>query len=98
MADEPEQTDETGKTVKGERKSAALRLAEEVQKRPFAAAAIVSGAAAATAGAVMGARALARRNGEGKLNSVLKNAITAQEAAAVAKQQDEEGGGGSGGS
>jgi hypothetical protein len=69
-----------------ENKSAALRLAEEMQRRPFAAAAIVGGAAAAATGAFIGARALARRNGAGegkKLNSVLANAITACEAAAA---------------
>ncbi|MBV8687538.1 MAG: hypothetical protein JOZ90_13430 [Alphaproteobacteria bacterium] len=66
----------------GERKSAALRLAEEMQKRPFAAAAIAGGAAAAAAAGYMGARALARRNGacpERPLNDVLKTAITAAE-------------------
>ncbi|MDT9597584.1 hypothetical protein [Sphingosinicella rhizophila] len=68
--------------------SAAVRLADEVQKRPFAAAAIVGGAAAATAGAFIGARALARRNGatDGHpVNSVLGTAITACEAAAAAR-------------
>ena len=80
----------------GERKSAALKLAEEMQRRPFKAAAIGVGAAAATAGAVMGARALAKRSAGGKpLNQVLKNAITANEAAAVCRKQDEEGGEGS---
>ena len=65
-----------------ERKSAALRLAEEVQRRPFAAAAIAGGAAAAAAAGYVGARALARRNGacpERPLNEVLKTAITAAE-------------------
>ena len=70
----------------GEGKSAALRLAEEIQQRPLTAAAIMGGAAAAAAtGAFIGARALARRNGAGegrKLNAVLENAITASEAAA----------------
>jgi hypothetical protein len=69
-----------------EGKSAALKLAEEIQRRPFAAAAIAGGAAAAAAGAVMGARALARRNGarEGKpVNPVLAAAITAGEAKAA---------------
>jgi len=73
--------DET-KAKDGARKSAALRLAEEMQKRPFAAAAIAGGAAAAAAAGYMGARALARRNGaeDGKpLNQVLKSAITARE-------------------
>jgi H+/Cl- antiporter ClcA len=69
-----------------EGKSAALRLAEEVQRRPLAAAAIAGGAAAAAAGAVMGARALARRNGARKgkpVNPVLAAAITACEAKAA---------------
>jgi len=69
-----------------EAKSAALRFAEDVQRRPFTAAAIVGGAAAATAGAFIGARALARRNGAGDgkpVNAVLENAITACEAAAA---------------
>ncbi|HEX2762980.1 MAG TPA: hypothetical protein VHM92_03910 [Allosphingosinicella sp.] len=65
-----------------DRKSAALRLAEEIQRRPFTAAAIAGGAAAAAAaGAFIGARALARRNGV--VNPVLATAITAQEAAAA---------------
>jgi hypothetical protein len=66
----------------GEGKSAALKLAEEVQRHPFAAAAIAGGAAALAGGAFVGARALARRNGasEGKpVNQVLQNAITASE-------------------
>lgn len=67
-----------------ERKSAALRLAEEIQRRPFAAAAIAGGAAAAAAGAFIGARALARRNGV--VNPVLATAITAQEAAAACEE------------
>jgi hypothetical protein len=73
-----------------DRKSPALRLAEEVQRRPFTAAAIVGGAAAAATGAFIGARALARRNGAGEgkpLNAVLKNAITANEAAAACENQ-----------
>jgi hypothetical protein len=63
-----------------ENKSAALRLAEEVQRRPLAAAAFI------------GARALARRNGarEGKpLNAVLAAAITACEAAAACNEGKE---------
>jgi hypothetical protein len=78
---------EAGKQPGG--KSAALRLAEEIQRRPFTAAAIVGGAAAATAGAVFGARALARRNGAGEgkpINQVLAAAITATEAAAACKK------------
>jgi len=73
-----------------ERKSAALKLAEEIQRRPLAAAAIASGAAAAAAGAVMGARAIARRNGARKgrpVNPVLAAAITACEAKAACDQQ-----------
>ncbi|HEY0113175.1 MAG TPA: hypothetical protein VGB59_08480 [Allosphingosinicella sp.] len=68
-------------------KSAALKLAEEIQRRPFAAAAIAGGAAAAAAGAVLGARALAKRNG-GNVNSVLKAAITASEAASACQAQE----------
>lgn len=65
--------------AKPEGKSAALRLAEEVQRRPIAAA-LVGGAAAA--GALMGARAIARRAADGKpINQVLKTAITASECA-----------------
>ena len=74
-----------------DRKSPALRLAEEVQRRPFTAAAIVGGAAAAATGAFIGARALARRNGADKgrkLNAVLENAITANEAAAACEDRD----------
>jgi hypothetical protein len=85
--------DEPGAMRQGEGRSAALRLAEEMQRRPFTAAAIVGGAAAATAGAFLGARALARRNGasEGQpVNAVLENAITACEAAAASRQTDED--------
>jgi hypothetical protein len=79
---------------KREGKSAALRLAEEVQRRPFAAAAIGVGAAAATAGAVMGARALAKRACDGKpINEVLAAALIANEAAAACRKRDAEGGG-----
>jgi hypothetical protein len=69
-----------------EPKSAALRLAEEIQRRPLAAAMVGGAAAAAATGAFIGARALARRNGaaDGKpLNAVLENAITASEVAAA---------------
>jgi H+/Cl- antiporter ClcA len=69
-----------------EGKSAALKLAEDIKRRPLAAAAIAGGAAAAVAGTVLGARALARRNGarEGKpVNQVLAAAITATEAKAA---------------
>lgn len=71
---------------KREGKSAALKLAEEIKRSPLTAAAIAGGAAAAAAGAVLGARALARRNGarEGKpVNQVLAAAITATEAKAA---------------
>ena len=74
-----------------EPKSAALRLAEEVQRHPLATAAIVGGAAAASAGAFLGARALARRNGGGDgrpVNAVMQSAITACEAAHACRQQD----------
>ena len=75
-------------------KSAALRLAEEVRRRPLAAAAIGMGAAAATAGAVYGARSLAKRACDGKpINDVLKAALTANEAAAACRLKDAEGGG-----
>jgi hypothetical protein len=74
-----------------EPKSAALRLAEEVQRHPFATAAIVGGAAAASAGAFLGARALARRNGGGPINSVMQSAITACEAAHACRKKDESG-------
>jgi H+/Cl- antiporter ClcA len=72
-----------------EGKSAALKLAEDIKRRPLAAAAIAGGAAAAVAGTVLGARALARRNGarEGKpVNQVLAAAITATEAAAACQK------------
>ena len=72
-----------------EGKSAALKLAEDIKRSPLTAAAIAGGAAAAVAGTVLGARALARRNGarEGKpVNQVLAAAITATEAAAACQQ------------
>jgi hypothetical protein len=72
-----------------EGKSAALKLAEDIKRSPLAAAAIAGGAAAAVAGTVLGARALARRNGarEGKpVNQVLAAAITATEAAAACQK------------
>lgn len=77
------------KPGKREGKSAALKLAEDIKRRPLTAAAIAGGAAAAAAGAVLGARALARRNGarEGKpVNQVLAAAITATEAKAACQQ------------
>ncbi len=72
-----------------EGKSAELKLAEDIKRSPLTAAAIAGGAAAAVAGTVLGARALARRNGarEGKpVNQVLAAAITATEAAAACQQ------------
>jgi hypothetical protein len=67
-----------------ERKSAALRLAEEVKRRPVAVALV--GGAAAAAGAYVGARAIARRAADGKpINQVLKTAITASECANASK-------------
>jgi hypothetical protein len=89
MADKDDRADDRG------RKSAALRLAEEMQRRPFAtAAAVAGGAAAAAAAGFIGARALARRNGacpERPLNPVLKTAITASEcnSAPVAPDTDD---------
>jgi hypothetical protein len=75
----------TDSAEEGGSKSAALRLAEEIKRRPLAAAAVAGGAAAAAAGAVVGARALAKRNGK-RINQVLANAITATEAAAACQQ------------
>jgi hypothetical protein len=77
-------------SVDDEPKSAALKLAEEVQRHPFATAAIVGGAAASAAGAFLGARAIARRNAgaDGKVNSVMKSAITACEAAHACRKDE----------
>ena len=75
-----------------EGKSAALKLAEDIKRSPLKAAAIAGGAAAAVAGTVLGARALARRNGasEGRpVNQVLAAAITATEAKAACEQPPE---------
>lgn len=77
------------KPGKGEGKSAALKLAEDIKRSPLTAAAIAGGAVAAVAGTVLGARALARRNGarEGKpVNQVLAAAITATEAKAACQK------------
>ncbi|HEX8224248.1 MAG TPA: hypothetical protein VF605_10580 [Allosphingosinicella sp.] len=66
-----------------------MKLAEDIKRNPLTAAAIAGGAAAAAAGAVLGARAIARRNGarDGKpVNQVLAAAITASEAAAACQQ------------
>ena len=78
--------------TRSEDKSAALRLAEEMQRRPLTTAAIVGGAAAAATGAFIGARALARRNGARAgepVNAVMEAAITACEAAAACKGGEE---------
>ena len=54
------------------------------QWNPLTAAALVGGAMAATAGAYLGAKAIARRNAskDGRINSVLCTAITAGDMAA----------------
>ena len=54
------------------------------QWNPLTAAALVGGAVAATAGAYIGAKAIARRNAgkDGRINSVLSAAITAGDMAA----------------
>lgn len=59
------------------------------QWNPLTAAALVGGAVAATAGAYLGAKALARRNAgkDGRINSVLCTAITACDVAAGKKPQ-----------
>lgn len=59
------------------------------QWNPLTAAALVGGAVAATAGAYLGAKALARRNAgkDGRINSVLCAAITACDVAADKKPQ-----------
>jgi hypothetical protein len=57
------------------------------QWHPLTTAAVIGGAVAATAGAYLGTRALARRNGK-KVNSVLATAITACDLAR--RQQDAE--------
>ena len=63
-------------------RSAAARIADQARERPMTTAAIVGGAAAAGAGAWLGARALARRTEDGKqLNSAMAAAITASECA-----------------
>ena len=65
-----------------EGKSAALKLAEEIRRYPYAAAAIAGGAAALAGGAFLGARALARKNGasaDKPVNPILQAAITASE-------------------
>ena len=59
------------------------------QWNPLTAAALVGGAVAATAGAYLCAKALARRNAgkDGRINSVLCTAITACDVAADKKSQ-----------
>ena len=58
------------------------------QWNPLAAAALVGGAVAATAGAYLSAKALARRNAgkDGRINSVLCTAITACDVSADKKR------------
>jgi hypothetical protein len=57
------------------------------QWNPLTAAALVGGAMAATAGAYLGAKAIARRNAgkDGRINSVLCTAITAGDMASQKK-------------
>ena len=63
-------------------RSAAAKIADQAREHPMTTAAIVGGAAAAGAGAWLGARALARRNAEGRqLNAAMAAAITASECA-----------------
>jgi hypothetical protein len=59
------------------------------QWNPLTAAALVGGAMAATAGAYLGAKAIARRNAgkDGRINSVLCTAITAGDMAAQKKPE-----------
>ncbi len=59
------------------------------QWNPLTAAALVGGAVAATAGAYLGAKAIARRNAgkDGRINSVLCTAITAGDVSANKKPQ-----------
>ena len=59
------------------------------QWNPLTAAALLGGAVAATAGAYLGAKAIARRNAgkDGRINSVLCTAITAGDMAASKKPQ-----------
>jgi hypothetical protein len=55
--------------------------AEQTKRNHAMTAALIGGAAAAAAGAVWGARRLARRDGvgDGPLNPVMKNALTASQ-------------------
>jgi hypothetical protein len=66
----------------------AATVAGGSQWNPLTAAALVGGAVAATAGAYLGAKAIARRNAgkDGRINSVLCTAITAGDVAADKKQ------------
>jgi hypothetical protein len=68
MADDPKQGDTPPEAVVG-----------GSGWHPLATAAVVGGALAATAGAYLGTRALARRNGakDGKVSSVMATAMTA---------------------
>ena len=80
--------DVEGNGFAGGIRSAAGKVADQARERPLTAAAIVGGAAAAGAGAWLGARALARRNeaAAGKpINAVMETAITASECAGAAK-------------
>lgn len=59
------------------------------QWHPLTTAAVIGGAIAATAGAYIGTRALARRNGkDGKISSIMATAITATDLAQK-KESDE---------
>ena len=70
----------TGQAIEDEAGTAASGS----QWNPLTAAALVGGAMAATAGAYLGAKAIARRNAgkDGRINSVLCTAITAGDMAA----------------
>ena len=84
MATTGDRNDSLGDSVR----TAAARMAGNARERPMTTAAIVGGAAAAGAGAWLGARALAQRNeaAAGKpLNAVMETAITATECAGAAK-------------
>lgn len=84
----PTDTESTGGTpIAGSGQGAeddAENVAGGSQWNPLTAAALVGGAMAATAGAYLGAKAIARRNAgkDGRINSVLCTAITAGDMAA----------------
>ena len=73
-------TPDTGQAIEDDAETAAGGS----QWNPLTAAALVGGAMAATAGAYLGAKAIARRNAgkDGRINSVLCTAITAGDMAA----------------